>query len=75
MLDPIKIPTLPTLVSDDVVAVPKSEFNKLVACLNSVIEVVNSQTSAIQVHSEAISTCKQNISNVAKILEDIYDET
>lgn len=74
-MDPIKIPELQPMVTDDIVAVPKGVFNSLIDYVNQLNEVVVLQTEIIKAHSEELTTCKQNISNIAKILEEVYDET
>lgn len=73
MIAPVKIPELAPIGAGNVLAVPKDEFNTLVDGVNKVIEVVNAQTVQIEQITSELTTCKQNISNLAKILEEVYD--
>lgn len=74
-MNPIKLPELAPMVSDEILAVPKNIFNTLVAYVNSLTDVVNTQSVLIKELSTELTTCRRDIANIAKILEDIYDET
>lgn len=74
MLNKFKTPTLTPMLTSNTVTVPTSDFQNLISKVNEIVDVVNSLKSVSDIHSEELTTCKQNISNIAKILEEIYDE-
>lgn len=69
----VNIPELAPIGGGNALIVPKDEFNNLIARVNEIIDVVNTQTAQIGQGMAELTTCKQNISNLAKILEEVYD--
>jgi hypothetical protein len=74
MFEAIKLPELQPMLRDDTVVVPTDEFKKLIEYVNKIAEATNAHSTVIAQTSEALTTCKQDISNIARILEEVYDE-
>jgi hypothetical protein len=74
MIENVKTPEVSPLATDAIVAVPTDKFYALILKLNEVIGVVNSLITNVETHTTELSECRQNLSNVAKILEELYDE-
>lgn len=66
-------PLAPVLT--DQVIVPNKLFNEIVTTINEIVETVNDQSAEILKMSEKIAQHTEDLSSLAKIIEEIYNET
>lgn len=72
-MESIKLPELPEVLIKGLVAVKSSDLKALVDAYNEVSAIVVQQHETIQNIISAITECRDDISKIAKILEDIYE--
>jgi methyl-accepting chemotaxis protein len=66
-------PLAPVLT--DHVVISSKLFNDIVTTINELVETVNDQTAEILKMSEKIAQHTEDLSSLAKIIEEIYNET
>ena len=74
------IPTVYPIHEGAFVTIPYESWNALCSTINSIAEAVNAQTDAINGHaatvealSKRVSTCDDNVTKIAQILEEVYE--
>jgi hypothetical protein len=72
-MDNIKLPELPETLVKGVVAIKSSDLKILVDAYNTLIGVVAAQQTTIQDLTSALDTCREDITKIAKILEELYE--
>lgn len=72
-MESLKLPELPPLVVDGVVAVSTAELQQIVDTLNAVIAHANRLQETVDAISTELKTCGDDISKIAEILEEMYD--
>lgn len=73
-MKPITFPEMPKLAADGIIAVKSEDFKVIVDTLNGVIDFVQKQQTLINNLSAELTVCREDISKIAKILEDMYNE-
>ena len=69
----IEIPELPEIVVKGIVAVRSAELNRIVDAYNTLASTVVSQQNIIQTLAKEVSSCRDDIYKIAKILEELYE--
>ena len=72
-METFKIPTVQPLAKGTVVKIPTESWNELCTVINSIVEVLNAQTKAVQALELKVSSNELNLSKLAKIVEGIYE--
>ena len=72
-MESIKLPELPEVLIKGIVTVRSEDLKTLVDAYNEASTIVVQQHEAIQNIILALTECREDISKIAKILEDIYE--
>ena len=75
-----KIPEVYPIREGAFVTIPYESWNSLCETINSIAEAVNAQTAVIneqsntvEALSKRVSTCDDNVTKIAQILEEVYE--
>lgn len=72
-MDEIKLPELPEMVVEGIVAVSSSDLKVIVDAYNALSRTVVAQQNFISNLAEDVKSCREDISKIAKILEALYE--
>lgn len=72
-INKIELPELPEIVVSGVVAVRSSELQILVDAYNTLASALIAQQEYVRTLSEEVRSCREDISKIAKILEELYE--
>lgn len=72
-MDEIKLPELPELVVEGIVAVSSSDLKVIVDAYNALSRTVVAQQNFISNLADGIKSCREDISKIAKLLEALYE--
>lgn len=67
------IPTVFPIQDSSFVTVPSQAWKELCGIINNLVNVVNAQTVALGEQSTKLKECEEDISKLAKITEEIYE--
>ena len=72
-MEKIKLPELPEVLVKGIVSVKSSDLKTIVDAYNEMATIVVAQQDLITTLTNAVTECREDISKIAKILEDIYE--
>ena len=72
-MEKIKLPELPEVLVKGIVSVKSSDLKTIVDAYNEMATIVVAQQDLITNLTNAVTECREDISKIAKILEDIYE--
>lgn len=72
-MDEIRLPELPEMVVEGIVAVSSSDLKVIVDAHNALSRTVVAQQKLISNLADGIKSCREDITKIAKILEALYE--
>lgn len=72
-INKIELPELPEIVVSGIVAVRSSELQILVDAYNTLASTLVAQQEYMRTLSEGVRSCREDISKIAIILEELYE--
>ena len=72
-MEKIILPELPEVLVKGIVSVKSSDLKAIVDAYNEMATIVVAQQNLITNLTNAVTECREDISKIAKILEDIYE--
>lgn len=72
-MEKIILPELPEVLVKGIVSVKSSDLKTIVDAYNEMATIVVAQQNLITNLTNAVAECREDISKIAKILEDIYE--
>ena len=69
----LNIPTVYPIHDNAFVTVPAESWKELCKTINDMTTVINKQSEALVAQQAELDACKSDISKLAKIAEDIYE--